>query len=350
MKLHIVSLPHTQTIKEPSSCAYTQKVRRFADMMDSLGHECLVYAGEESDAAGELVTVVGKKEQIGMSEEFDPNLPHWQNMNKRTIRAIARRYSGDNNELLCLIAGRCQQQIAASLPEIPAVEFGIGYSGTFADFRVFESYAWMHTVYGQDYNAAAADGRFYDTVIPNSYDLEEFPFSSSNDGYLLYMGRLIDRKGLSIIDEISKNTQKRVLVAGGGDESIVPDNCEYLGVLGPKERAEVMGNALALIAPTLYIEPFGGVTVEAMLCGTPVITTDWGGFTETIKPGITGFRCRRMSEFMNATELVESLDRRAIRKYAVSNFSTDVVKLQYDKYLKDVVDLKKGRGFYSLSE
>jgi len=347
MKLHIVSLPHTQTVREPSSCAYTQKVRRFADMMDSLGHECLVYAGEESDAAGELVTVVGKAEQVGMSEEFDPNLPHWQNMNKRTIRAISRRYSGEGNELLCLIAGRCQQQIAASLPEIPAVEFGIGYSGTFADFRVFESYAWMHMVYGQDYTAHGADGRFYDTVIPNSYDLEEFPYSDKDDGYLLYMGRLIDRKGLAVIGEIAKNTDRKVLVAGGGDKLLVPKGCKYLGVLGPKERAEVMGKAAALIAPTLYIEPFGGVTVEAMLCGTPVITTDWGGFTETITPGITGFRCRRLSEFINATKLVDQLDRKEIRSWA-QQFTTDVVKYDYDKYLQDVVDLKKGRGWYSL--
>jgi hypothetical protein len=55
-----------------------------------------------------------------------------------------------------------------------------------------------------------------------------------------------------------------------------------------------------------------------------------------------------MSEFMNATELVSELDRDEIRKYAEKRFTTDVVKYQYDKYLQDVVDLKKGRGFYSL--
>lgn len=347
MKLHVVSLPHTQTLKEPSSCAYTQKVRRFANMMDSLGHEVIVYAGEESDAAGELVTVVEKEEQVGMSEEFDPELPHWQKMNRRTIRAIARRYSGGQNELLCLIAGRCQQPIAASLPEISAVEFGIGYSGTFADFRVFESYAWMHMVYGQDYTAHGADGKFYDTVIPNSYDLDEFPFQNEKEDYLLYMGRLIDRKGLAIIDAMSKNLDQKIIVAGGGDTSLVPDNCEYVGVVGPDKRAELLGKAKALICPTLYIEPFGGITVEAMMCGTPVITTDWGGFTETIQEGVTGFRCRRLREFLEATDKVADLDPKEIKAWSMQ-FTTDIVKYKYDTYLKDVLDLKNGRGWYSI--
>lgn len=62
--LHIVSLPHTQTTAEYTHCAYTQKVRKFCNMMSDLGHEVILYASEENEArVSELVTVITKDEQ-----------------------------------------------------------------------------------------------------------------------------------------------------------------------------------------------------------------------------------------------------------------------------------------------
>jgi len=43
----------------------------------------------------------------------------------------------------------------------------------------------------------------------------------------------------------------------------------------PKERAELMGGAIAVIAPSMFPEPFCLVVIEAQMCGTPTITTDW---------------------------------------------------------------------------
>ena len=61
---HVVGLPHTQTTKEFSHCAYTQKVRKFCTMMTSLGHTVYLYASEDSDATGrELITVRTKQQQ-----------------------------------------------------------------------------------------------------------------------------------------------------------------------------------------------------------------------------------------------------------------------------------------------
>jgi glycosyltransferase involved in cell wall biosynthesis len=106
-----------------------------------------------------------------------------------------------------------------------------------------------------------------------------------------------------------------------------------------------MGGATALFAPTLYIEPFGNVVIEAQTCGTPTITTDWGAFTETNINGVTGYRCRNAMEFAAATEWVKDLDPVAIHKRAVSLYSLDAIAPQYEQYFARLLTLW-GDGWY----
>src|SRR5262249_51009407 len=133
---------------------------------------------------------------------FDDSHVWFRSMSECTISNIRERMqSGD---FLCLIAGQAQQPIADALPELPCVEFGIGYGGVFAPYRVFESYAWMHVVLGATEGSPGSDGHFYHTVIPNYFEDEEFTLGAGDGDYLLYAGRLIERKGVHIITEIAK--------------------------------------------------------------------------------------------------------------------------------------------------
>jgi glycosyltransferase involved in cell wall biosynthesis len=133
-------------------------------------------------------------------------------------------------------------------------------------------------------------------------------------------------------------------MAGPGTH--IPQYGEYVGAVGPEQRAELMGNAIATFVPTLYLEPFGNVNIESQACGTPVITTDWGAFTETVVEGVTGFRCRSVEEFILATQNVKNLDRKAIRDRAVSLYSVDVIAKQYEKYFNRLMTLW-GDGWYT---
>src|SRR4051812_20184576 len=87
-----------------------------------------------------------------------------------------------------------------------------------------------------------------------------------------------------------------------------------------------MANARVCFAPTIYIVPFGNVAIEAMSCGTPVVATDWGAFTETVIHGKTGFRCRTFKQFIEAVEAAPTLDPHGIREHALSNYSLEATR------------------------
>jgi glycosyltransferase involved in cell wall biosynthesis len=357
MIFHVIGLPHTITSKKYCSCAYTQKVLNFCKMMKSLGHTIYHYGGEESTVeCDEHITIISKAQKLkwwgnnDVSKEFyaidwNPALDYWREANGNAIKEISKRIN--KKDFICLIGGSCQKEIADAFPAHISVEFGIGYEGIFSKYRVFESYAWMHYVYGL---RKIPNGQYYDTVIPNYFGLNDFPFSAKKENYFLFIGRLIKRKGLDIAAEICNRIGVKLIVVGQGikeyapgkivsDEITVTGNVEYQGTVDVKKRGEPMSKAKATFVQTQYIGPFEGVSIESMLCGTPVIVTDWGCFSETVLDGITGYRIRTLGEGIWAAKNIDKLDPNTIRDYAQKRYSIDVVKHRYDEYFRSRLDL-----------
>jgi glycosyltransferase involved in cell wall biosynthesis len=365
--LHVVGLPHTQASKKHSLCAYTMKHYNFCNMMASIGYDIYSYHGEHPEMdAKEHITIYSDADQEKWFGNHDyktkfynitwnPGDEHWVKGNNKAIEEIRKRYQ--KNDIICLIAGHCQKQIADAFPDAIVVEYGIGYTGVFANFKVFESYSHMHWVYG---SLHTDDGKFYDSVIPNYFDLNDFELQLNKEDYYLFIGRLIQRKGAEIAVEATRRLGKKLIMAGQGvleqgDGYVVAedgmryegDHIEHIGSVEPAQRSQLMGGALATFVPTTYIEPFGGVSIESMLCGTPVVASDFGAFTETVIPDISGFRFRTIGEATKAAEYASHLRPADVRKYAVNNFSTEVVKWKYDNYFQQLIDLYNGGGFYS---
>jgi glycosyltransferase involved in cell wall biosynthesis len=96
-------------------------------------------------------------------------------------------------------------------------------------------------------------------------------------------------------------------------------------------------------------DSFGMTLLEAMACGSPVITTDWGAFTETVIDGVTGFRCHTLQEFVDAAEQAKNLDRKAISQYSKDRYGLDTVGLMYERYFNRLLSLW-GKGWYELSQ
>lgn len=356
MRFHVISLPHTNTTKGFQTCAYTEKVRKFCVMMHGLGHEVMLYAGEHNEApCTEHIPCISEDMRLAAvggrhytEASFDFGLPHWTHFNHTVILEMLKRVQP--RDVICLIAGVANKIVADAFPHMLAVEFGIGYGGSFSKYRVWESYAWMHHCYGFETaragkNSHAADGQWFDAVIPGYLEPESFPSRATKDDYLLYVGRMTERKGIRVAVEVAKQCGRPLIMAGPGvppSDSIV----DYVGEVGPEDRAKLMGGAHALLAPTIYLEPFGNVAVEAMACGTPVISTDWGAFTETNINGLTGYRCRMFSEFVEAVEQVGELHSGLITAHALANYSLQAVGKKYDAYFRRL-DTLWVKGWYT---
>jgi len=370
MTFHCVGLPHTQTNMHHSACAFTMKILHFCQMMRSLGHEVYHYGTEGSEVdCTEHIQILSKAEQEGFFGPYNEGAlyevdwtgkaPYWTLTNERAAVEINKRKQP--RDFVCLIMGNINKPIADLVgSDVLTCEYGIGYNGTFAKYRVFESYAHMHKIWGAE-GGFDPDGKFYDAVIPNYLNPDDYPFQSKKSDYYLYLGRLIKRKGIHIAVEVCKRLGAKLKIAGQGcvkvegnkiycsdGEVYEGDNLEYVGFATGEKRAKLYQNAIATFVPTTYIEPFGAVAIESQMAGSPAITTDFGAFTETVEHGKTGFRCHTLDQFIWAAQHAGDLDPKYIHEHAVANWSMDRVRWKYQEYFEMLYGLW-GDGWYTMN-
>jgi glycosyltransferase involved in cell wall biosynthesis len=130
-----------------------------------------------------------------------------------------------------------------------------------------------------------------------------------------------------------------MLVAGQGDKKLVTHGAKYLGPVSLADRNELMAGALAVFSPTKTFEPFGNVACEAQMCGTPAITSDWGGFVETVEHGVTGFRCRTVDQMAYWLQWAKRLDRPRIARQARDKWGLQSKQVEYQEYFSHLASL-----------
>jgi len=290
-------------------------------MLNKQGIDTITYCGERFDGDGDHVPVFdaadvdrwfnGPWDTGRVFDRWDPDDPCWAELNLAIVAAMDDRVQP--GDVVGLTMGRCQETIVNSFPGLLALEVGVGYEGVLEPtHHAYESSTWRHYVYG----TRRWDGRNFDTVIPNAFDPADYSLGDDR-GYLLFLGRHTPRKGTEVIRELAKTHR---VVTAGQDGPV--DGCDYFGVVVADEKRELLAHATAVLAPTLYVEPFGGVAVEAMMSGIPAITTDFGAFTETVLPE---FRSNTLAEFHHAIDGAPARRGAELREQTAARFGLEPV-------------------------
>jgi glycosyltransferase involved in cell wall biosynthesis len=368
-RFHVLSLPHTVTTPEYNACAYTMKVLKFCKMMRARGHYIIHYGHKDSVVdADEHVTLLDNDDLLKAygsynwrKEFFKHNVNDYANTKfqevgtvevlKRLSGAELRNPNDNRKDFVLAFWGIGHKKIcdaAKATGKVFICEPGIGYSGSFMDFRVFESYAWMHTTYGKQ---NISNPSWYQVVIPNYFDPEEFHYSPIKSDYYLCLGRINTCKGVHIAIQAAKKLGIKLVLAGQGDIrkdlgiTDIPENIIYYGYADVEARKKLMAYAKGFILLSSYIEPFGGAAVEALMSGTPVICPDWGVFNETVPHGLVGYRVRTFDQICWAIKNISNINPANCRAWAINNYSLAKVGKMYETYFIQLADVWE-RGWY----
>lgn len=356
MRLHVLGLPHTQIRKDLpwAFCAYTQKVYNICKMFFDKGHEVYLYAhGNSTAPCTELIDFYPEgmfEDTFGEIKEdtrtsFGEDVATYIYARDHFADEVNSRYTDDSIVLAPfgdIFGGETFANCKA-----PVVESSVGYpDGHFAHYKVWESHFIRNYSLGIRRDNSP---NWSEVVIPGYINEEDYEFSEEKDNYFLYVGRLEEdyfvAKGVDLILELQKRLGFNLKLAGPGKPKSNPSpGVEYLGPVYGEEKAKLMSKAKAVITPSLFPEPFCNVSVEALMSGTPVITTNHGAFEEHVTSEV-GFRCVFWYDFLKAIRNIDTIDPFKCREYALNKFSLGQSYKQYMEFFSKVLPASK-KGWY----
>ena len=315
---------------------WEQVAANIAEGLAAGGHDVTLFATRDSITAGKLEAIVPRPYEE--DKTLDPKV--WECLHIAHMMEQAGHFDiiHNNYDFLPLTYARL-----ISTPMLTTIH---GFSSP-QILPVYKEY--NDTVsYVSISNADRSPELDYEATVYNGINLEDFTFRENPGQYLLYFGRIHHDKGTWESIQIAKKAGMKLIISGiiqdqaYFKEKVEPfindDDIVFVGHSGPARRDRLLGEALALLHPINFAEPFGLSVAEAMLCGTPVLVFNKGSMPELLDDGKTGFLVRTVEEAVERLPDLKKIRRVYCREWAAARFSREKMIADYLDVYKKILD------------
>jgi glycosyltransferase involved in cell wall biosynthesis len=246
--------------------------------------------------------------------------------------------------------------LAASFIDVPVVHT---VHGPFDEenerfYRLFQGYDRVHFVTISDYHRRCLPGLNYAGTVYNGILLDKYPYAEDKEDFFFYIGRFNEEKAPHLACEVAKELGTRLILAGKVheeeerqyfDRHIIPylsTDIQFVGELGhwSEEKMRLFSRAKGYLYPIQWDEPFGITMVEAMGCGTPVVTFKRGAAPEIVAHEATGFVVETMDQFVEAVKQVGEISPRKCRDRVKRLFTAQTMVEGYESLYRSVLGVE----------
>jgi glycosyltransferase involved in cell wall biosynthesis len=319
------------------------------------GHEVTLFATGDSETSAKLVPIYPRSlREAKVDNAYGSNILGLLNIGYAYDRQNQFDIIHDHNGWLSLPTANM-----AKTPVVMTMHGPIGME----EKRIFENLNKPFLVTISKAQASTAPNLNYAGNVYNGLDMEDFPFSGKDEGYLLFVGRISREKGLHHAIEVAQYLDLPLVIAAKLNkvadapqdvqyfkdyiEPKLSDRIRWIGEVDETTRNELMSKALCLLHPITWREPFGLVMVEAMATGTPVVAFNLGSVPEIVQNGKNGFVVSNIEEMITAVANIKEIDRKYCRQYALENFNANRMVDGYEEIYRKVINLTRSDIMHS---
>ncbi len=336
MRIALIA-PIVEPVPPPTYGGIELVITNLDEQLTSQGHEVILLASGDSHSHGTLVPLFPK----ALRTYDEAKNQYWQQEMK--VLAIANSLKYLRNNPVDIVHSHLDWKFLPfeALISAPVITTIHGYPGSGGGAEVYEQYSESNFVSISLAQRMSLPALHYTANIYNGVDTSEFTFFPEPQDYFSFLGRMSPEKGPVEAIAIAKKAGVKLIMAAKIDVSdqdfyntkvkplIDGKQIQYIGEVGHAEKLKLLGNSCGLIAPIQWEEPFGLFFIEAMACGTPVITMHRGSAPEIITHQETGFVCKSIEEAALAVQNIESISRKKCFDHVQVTFSAKTMATNY---------------------